>query len=192
MNSITHFTKKKQILARKELRLQRLVASTASPDKLAAAAEDIRDGRVRVLRALRTQIVPEGDADAHYRKIDDRIRRILATPIAAILAEFNCPIDPNETGFCRPKWQLRGREVIDEVIVASQAYPVRATGWSSCRRWAHCQRSHSPLRVCIESNLPRAMQPLSPANSINCVRCIGPNALRLGSKSDAHAIFSSR
>ena len=48
-NYIAHHTKKKQILARKEAVLHRLIDSDSPPDKLIAAAEDVRDARIRDL-----------------------------------------------------------------------------------------------------------------------------------------------
>ena len=89
-NYIPHYTKKKQILARKELALERLIAGDAAPDKLVSATEDVRDARVRVLRAQRATIVPKDDAYLQYEKIDARIQSILETPVTAILAEFGC------------------------------------------------------------------------------------------------------
>lgn len=91
-NYIPHYTKKKQILGRKESTLKRLISSNASSDKLVAAAEDVRDARVRVLRAHRATVVPKDDAQTLYDKIDRRIKSILETPIKSILAEFGCEI----------------------------------------------------------------------------------------------------
>ena len=66
---IAHHTKKKQILARKEAALQRLVDSNAPSAKLVAAADEVRDARIRVLRVQRSIIVPKDDADILYAKI---------------------------------------------------------------------------------------------------------------------------
>ncbi len=90
---IAHHTKKKQILARKEAALQRLVASAAPAAKLVAAADDVRDARIRVLRVQRSIIVPKDDADVLYAKIDRKIQAISDTSTASILAEFGCAIE---------------------------------------------------------------------------------------------------
>ena len=58
-NYIAHYTKK-QILARKEADLRRLIDSRADFTKPIEAAEDVRDARVRVVRAHRATIVPPG------------------------------------------------------------------------------------------------------------------------------------
>ena len=90
---VAHHTKKKQILARKEAALQRLIDSAAPADKLIAAAGEVRDARIRVLRVKRSIIVPKGDADTQYAKIDSKTKRIAETTATAILAEFGCEID---------------------------------------------------------------------------------------------------
>ena len=87
-NYIPHYTKKKQILARKEEALRRLISSRASKDKLLAAAELVRDARIRALRAQRATLVPKDDAQEVYDKIDAQIQRIENTPLDAILLEF--------------------------------------------------------------------------------------------------------
>ncbi len=92
-NYLVHHTKKKQILARKEAALRRLIESVAPDSKLIAAAEDVRDARIRVLRVQRSIIVPKGDADAQYAKIDNKIEQIAETPATAILSEFGGSID---------------------------------------------------------------------------------------------------
>ena len=91
---VAHHTKKKQILARKEAALQRLVDSNAPVTKLVAAADEVRDARIRVLHVQRSIIVPKDDADVLYAKIDRKIQTIADTPTSAILAEFGCVIEP--------------------------------------------------------------------------------------------------
>ena len=87
-NYIPHYTKKKQVLARKELALERLIARGEPRQKVVAAAEEVRDARIRVLRARRATIVPRGDADTQFQKLDDRIQQLLSTSLDSILAEF--------------------------------------------------------------------------------------------------------
>ena len=89
---IAHHTKKKQILARKEAALQRLVDSAAPAAKLIAAADDVRDARIRVLRVQRSIIVPKDDAHVLYARIDRKIETISETPASTILAEFGCAV----------------------------------------------------------------------------------------------------
>jgi len=88
VNYVAHYTKKKQVLERKELALKRLIDCRATPDKLMAAAADVRDSRARVLRARRATIVPKDDAFVRYAKIDETIQAILAGSLLDILAEF--------------------------------------------------------------------------------------------------------
>lgn len=85
---IAHYTKKKQILARKKSALQRFIDGYADVRRLIEAAEDVRDARVRVVRARRATIVPKGDAEVQYQRLDERIQAIEETPADAILAEF--------------------------------------------------------------------------------------------------------
>ena len=96
MNSITHYTKKRQILARKELALRRLASRHAREEKILKAAQEVRDARVRVLRALRATIVPKDDAKLHYRKIDQKIETIQRMSPVAILAEFGVLCGENQ------------------------------------------------------------------------------------------------
>ena len=93
MNYIPHHTKKKQILARKELVLKRLIVQEASPEKLLAAAQEIINARIRVLRAKRAKKVQRGDADRLYAKIDSQIGELRLTPANVILAEYGFPVD---------------------------------------------------------------------------------------------------
>ena len=92
-NYIPHYTKKKQVLARKELALKRLIDRRTAPDKLLAAAEEVRVARVRVLRAQSATIVPKDDADTQFAKIDNKIQAILDTSLPDILSDFGCSID---------------------------------------------------------------------------------------------------
>jgi hypothetical protein len=91
-NYVAHYTKKKQILGRKELALRRLIDCGAAADKLMNAAAEVRDARVRVLRARRATIVPKDDAHVQYAKIDAQIEAVLDTSLPSILAEFGWKI----------------------------------------------------------------------------------------------------
>lgn len=92
-NYLVHHTKKKQILARKEATLQRLIDANAAADKLITAAEEVRDARIRVMRAQRSTLVPKGDADTQYAKIDAKIDTLSNTSAATILSEFGCSVE---------------------------------------------------------------------------------------------------
>ena len=87
-NYVPHYTKKKQILARKEDYLRLLLIQNASPEKIFAAAKDVRDARIRVLRAQRATIAPKGDAQVQYGRLDARIQVIAAMSVGTILAEY--------------------------------------------------------------------------------------------------------
>jgi hypothetical protein len=91
---LAHHTKKRQILARREAALQRLIASAASIEKLVAAAEAVRDARVCVLQVQRSLIVPKGDHDELCSRIDGEIERVSNTSATSILAEFGRNLTP--------------------------------------------------------------------------------------------------
>jgi len=95
-NYIPHYTKKKQILSRKEEALRRLISSDAPREKLFRAGGDVRDARIRVLRAQRATIVPKDDAQEAYETIDSRIRKLEETSTVAVLLEFGCMIENNQ------------------------------------------------------------------------------------------------
>jgi len=86
-NYIPHYTKKKQVLERREASLRRLVEANVSISKLTEAAEHVRQSRIRVLRAERATIVPEGDGTL-YDRIDARIQTLADTSVELILEEF--------------------------------------------------------------------------------------------------------
>ena len=85
---IAHHTKKKQILARKEAALRRLIAANAPATKLVAAAERVREARIRVLNVQRSLIVPDGDVVDLYAKIDSEIAKVSSISLTTILAEY--------------------------------------------------------------------------------------------------------
>ncbi len=91
-NYIPHYTKKRQILRRKEEALRLLISENAPKSKTVAYSEEIRDARIRVLRAERATIPPT-HARERYEEIDARIRVIEESPVAAILAEFGYTMD---------------------------------------------------------------------------------------------------
>jgi hypothetical protein len=93
MNYIPHYTKKKQILARKQHRLRRLIERRVTPQKLISAADAIREARIRVLRAQRATIPPKGDAHVLFDKIDRKIDALLKMTPQDILAHFECSAD---------------------------------------------------------------------------------------------------
>ena len=92
-NYVPHYSKKKQILARKEEALRRLISTCATSEKLLRAAEMVRDARVRVLLAQRATIRPIDDAQKLYDQIDDRILIIEATSLDSILSDFGYTYD---------------------------------------------------------------------------------------------------
>lgn len=100
-NYIAHHTKKKQILARNEANLRRLVNASAPATKLITAAVDVRNSRIRVLRVTRSLIAPKGNMNANYEKIDRRIEQVDSTSVVEILAEFGCDIETVIRNSCR-------------------------------------------------------------------------------------------
>ena len=88
-NYLVHHTKKKQILQRKEEALQRLIESGATDDELLAAAAEVREARLRVLQVQRSAIIPKGDCEGKYAKIDQKIKQAASLTPAEILADFH-------------------------------------------------------------------------------------------------------
>jgi hypothetical protein len=80
-NYIVHHTKKKRILARKEVALQRLIDAARPSHELLAAAEKVRLARVRALKVRRSTIAPS------YVKIDQKIQAAFDTTSVEILLE---------------------------------------------------------------------------------------------------------
>jgi hypothetical protein len=90
---IPHYTKKRQILRRKEQNLRRLIQRGAGKEKLFRAAEEVRAQRIRVLKAERATVPPMGGPQAHrFDAIDNKIEALLAMPLEAILAEFKAAV----------------------------------------------------------------------------------------------------
>ena len=90
-NYLVHHTKKKQILHRKEAALRRLIETGALDDELLAAAAEIREARIRVLQVQRSIIIPNGDCEGKYGKVDQKINQVASLSPAEILAEFGVP-----------------------------------------------------------------------------------------------------
>ena len=88
-NYLVHHRKKKERLARLEQQLRRLIALQASEEKLLKVALEIRDARIRVLRAKQNQN-PERTAAqrAVFLKDSERIRELQTLTEEAVLAEY--------------------------------------------------------------------------------------------------------
>ena len=93
-NYIPLHTKKKQILARKEHVLERLVADGAAPAKVASGAQAVLDALIRALKAQHAQLAPSGVFDSQRGDIDERIQSLLNTSISELLLEFGHSPDP--------------------------------------------------------------------------------------------------
>jgi len=88
-NYIPHYTKKRQVLARKEQALRRLILRGSTREKLIAAAEEVRASRMRMLKAERATIPPKGSPEfERMAAIDEKIQALSVTPVETILAEF--------------------------------------------------------------------------------------------------------
>lgn len=85
VNYIPHYTKKKQILARKRLALSRLVKEGKPLSKLLTSALAVRDAQIRVLRAQRDQIAPFAKNAHLFEKIDAKIAIAEQIPLEEIL-----------------------------------------------------------------------------------------------------------
>jgi hypothetical protein len=87
-NYLPHYTKKLEILERKQETLRRLIAQGAKADRLIAQAIEVRDARVRVLCAKRAKIVPSERNQDHHDRLTDKIGELQAVTPETILAEF--------------------------------------------------------------------------------------------------------
>ena len=87
---VPYYRKKILALKGKEDKLRRSLANGASELKLLIRAADVRDARIRVMRAKLAQRSP-ADTDEYrhaVKKTADGIAMLLATSPAGILAEF--------------------------------------------------------------------------------------------------------
>lgn len=88
-NSLPYKEKKRDRLKRLEKDLSRLMERGATDEKLLGAAEEIRDCRVRVLKAVQSQI-PQMNAEERNRflRLGEQIRLAAAVTPEQVLAEF--------------------------------------------------------------------------------------------------------
>jgi hypothetical protein len=86
---VPYHRKKKERLNRLENELRRLIERGANQEKLLEVAQEIRDGRIRVLRAKQNQIPESNPAErAALLKLESDIAALRATSSEAVLAEF--------------------------------------------------------------------------------------------------------
>jgi len=86
---IPYHGKKRDRLEKKEDDLRRLIARGVGQEKLLKAASEIREGRIRVLRAGQNQN-PESNAElrAAFLALSDRIEALKALSDEAVLATY--------------------------------------------------------------------------------------------------------
>lgn len=85
---VANHRKKIRSLRRKEDELRRLIDREASEEHLLAAASEVREARIRVLR-VKQYSDPEICVDrTKYHKIEDKINAILALSPEAVLGEY--------------------------------------------------------------------------------------------------------
>ena len=83
---VPNHRKKIEHLAKKEMELRRLIDRGASQDKLLQAALEVREGRIRVLRAKQNKTHPEEVAT--FQKDESAIQALKALTAEAVLAEY--------------------------------------------------------------------------------------------------------
>jgi hypothetical protein len=89
---IPNHRKKKDRLAKLESELQRLIARGASREELLQAASELREGRIRVLRAKQNQNPERSDSErAVFVKHAAEIAALRELPAEVILAEYLRP-----------------------------------------------------------------------------------------------------
>jgi hypothetical protein len=91
-NYIPHYTKKLQAFRKKRERLRRLIHQGAGEEKIGKAAEDVRQAKIRALKAqLANPPHNLGSKDKCHRwgaKLDAEISALQTMTLEAILAEF--------------------------------------------------------------------------------------------------------
>ncbi len=92
-NYLPHSSKKLQILQRREISLFALINADAPPDKIVAAAEKVREARIRAIEA---EYASAGVATLKSSIRDKRIEIIRELPIETILAYFGYEYCPSQ------------------------------------------------------------------------------------------------
>jgi hypothetical protein len=88
-NYVAHYTKKQQALARRVEELRRRIARGEPAERLLAAAEEVRQARLRALRARRATIPPaEVPSRGRFIPIDEGIAEVSSSDAVTVLAEF--------------------------------------------------------------------------------------------------------
>ena len=89
-NYVAHYTKKREIMRRREDALRRLVRRGAGAPELARAAEEVRAARIRTCEARLATIPPtDGPGAAQAARIAAEIAAHRVEPVEAILEEFS-------------------------------------------------------------------------------------------------------
>jgi hypothetical protein len=83
---VPYYRKKLQALARKKLKLARLLERQGTERQVARSAEAVRESQISALRAKRAQIPPCEANAARLRSIDEDISSCLGPSIADIIA----------------------------------------------------------------------------------------------------------
>src|SRR3954454_2816357 len=88
-NYITHYHKKHDVLARKELRLTRMLQKACDPLRIRKAADEVRLARIRVQQAELAQL-PANDNPPSPRRVKclEKLENARATTVDDILLEF--------------------------------------------------------------------------------------------------------
>ena len=86
---VANHRKKRELLLKKEQELHRLIERGAEHEKLLVAALEVRDARIRVLRAKQNQN-PESNAEerAIFLKDGEAIKDLLTLTPEAVLADY--------------------------------------------------------------------------------------------------------
>ncbi|MGC3970248.1 MAG: hypothetical protein QM775_23835 [Pirellulales bacterium] len=88
MNYVPYYRKKIDLCREKEEALRRLIARDAAHDKLLRQAAEVRDARVRVLRARRATLVPWEKCQGEYDKLSAQMAEARQVTPESVLAEF--------------------------------------------------------------------------------------------------------
>jgi predicted RNA-binding Zn ribbon-like protein len=85
---VANHQKKIGRLAKRVKNLRRLIKHGSSPDKLLKAALEIRDGRIRVLRAKQNQNPASAEERVVFLRDEEQIKAVAELTAEQVLAEY--------------------------------------------------------------------------------------------------------
>ena len=97
-NYIPWYGKKRARLVEHERRLMRALQANAEPDEIAEAAEQVRAGQIRTLKAKRAQLPPAEAYSPSVEQLNLEIQRWRSMPTEAIVEAYRDGKQPAQRG----------------------------------------------------------------------------------------------